>query len=351
MPHWATLLLFLGGGLLLAAAVDRFAGAGAPAVDARAGPRPRRDRGATAFSENVRVPESLYELAWRLWPWALVAAGVLLVVQGMRGRKGQGGRRGADVAVLRTAPGCRGFAFGGRTAGAPSQASRDTARHSIRREGAGASPAPTPFGGRPAKSIEVQHLHRFLRLLGRRRRRATGRQEPRGADEHERRRRDLEREEAGREAMIAVEQHPRGIGRGQAVDQTRRPPGGSGRSGGSGAAGSRARRRSRGPAAASSGRASPSARRDGSPARTSRRGRRSSPRPSGRASRESGSGPPPPGRVSEGPGRPTARPPHRRRPGRREGERDRREVDGQDERVEPAFGPHATAPIRPGPPA
>lgn len=88
MPHWATLLLFLGGGLLLAAAVDR-----------RDGPEHRRSTlvpgvvlvaiaAATALSENLHFPETLLEVAWRLWPWALLAAGVLLVVQGLRGRRG-----------------------------------------------------------------------------------------------------------------------------------------------------------------------------------------------------------------------------------------------------------------------
>ncbi len=87
MPHWATLLLFLGAGLLLAAAVDR-----------RAGRQHRPDTfvpgvvlvaiaAATALSRNLSLPENLLDFAWRLWPWALVAAGVMLVVQGMRARK------------------------------------------------------------------------------------------------------------------------------------------------------------------------------------------------------------------------------------------------------------------------
>lgn len=87
LPHWATLLLFLGGGLLLAAAVDRFAARERRPSTLAPGLVLVAIAGATAFAGNVRVPESLYELAWRLWPWALVAAGVLLVVQGMRGRR------------------------------------------------------------------------------------------------------------------------------------------------------------------------------------------------------------------------------------------------------------------------
>ena len=45
MPRWATILLVLGGGLLLAAGIDRQGGPGAASLDARAGNRPRRDRG------------------------------------------------------------------------------------------------------------------------------------------------------------------------------------------------------------------------------------------------------------------------------------------------------------------
>ena len=41
----------------------------------------------TAVSRSLRIPENLYDAAWRLWPWALVAAGVILVVQAMRARK------------------------------------------------------------------------------------------------------------------------------------------------------------------------------------------------------------------------------------------------------------------------
>ena len=41
----------------------------------------------TALSRNVVLPEELLESAWRLWPWALVAAGIALMVQAMRRRK------------------------------------------------------------------------------------------------------------------------------------------------------------------------------------------------------------------------------------------------------------------------
>ncbi len=90
MPPWATLLLFLGSGLLLAAGVDRYAGRERRPSTLAPGLVLVAIAAAAAFSQNIRVPENLYEIAWRLWPWALVAAGALLVVQGMRGRKGQG---------------------------------------------------------------------------------------------------------------------------------------------------------------------------------------------------------------------------------------------------------------------
>ena len=86
MPGWATLLLGLGCGLLLAAAVDRQAG------------RERRPSkffpgivlvaiaAAAAISRNFQVPEKVIDAIWGFWPWALVAAGVILVIQGMRRR-------------------------------------------------------------------------------------------------------------------------------------------------------------------------------------------------------------------------------------------------------------------------
>jgi hypothetical protein len=87
MPGWATLLLGIGAGLLLAAGLDRAAG------------RPPRPGiltpGAvlvaialvTAISENLRVPEAFSEALWRLWPWVIVAAGVVLVVRALAVRR------------------------------------------------------------------------------------------------------------------------------------------------------------------------------------------------------------------------------------------------------------------------
>lgn len=87
MPGWATLLLGLGAGFLLAAGLDRSPG------------RERRPSPlvpglvlvgiavATALTANVHFPESFFDSLWRFWPFALVAAGVLLVAQALRGRK------------------------------------------------------------------------------------------------------------------------------------------------------------------------------------------------------------------------------------------------------------------------
>jgi hypothetical protein len=86
MPPWATLLLGLGSGLLLAAGIDRYAGRERRPSTLAPGLILVAIAAATALLANIRIPESLFEAAWRLWPWALVAAGVLLVVQGMRRR-------------------------------------------------------------------------------------------------------------------------------------------------------------------------------------------------------------------------------------------------------------------------
>ncbi|HEY3205192.1 MAG TPA: hypothetical protein VGL03_16200 [Thermoanaerobaculia bacterium] len=86
LPGWATLLLGLGSGLLLVAGLDRFA------------QRERRPTPlvpglvlvsialVTAVAENIRIPDRFYDAAWRLWPWALVAAGAMLVLQALRRR-------------------------------------------------------------------------------------------------------------------------------------------------------------------------------------------------------------------------------------------------------------------------
>jgi hypothetical protein len=87
MPHWALMLLGIGSGLLLAAALERAAGR-----STRPGPLvPGIVLVAialfAALSESLRVPEALSDALWRLWPWVIVAAGVVLVARALAARK------------------------------------------------------------------------------------------------------------------------------------------------------------------------------------------------------------------------------------------------------------------------
>lgn len=86
MPPWATVLLGLGAGLLLAAWIERSKGSRRPAP-LLPGIILVAIALFTAVSRNVVLPEAILEQAWRLWPWALVVAGLALVVQSMRRRK------------------------------------------------------------------------------------------------------------------------------------------------------------------------------------------------------------------------------------------------------------------------
>jgi hypothetical protein len=85
-PGWATLLLGLGSGLLLAAAIDRQAGRDRHPSSLVPGIVLVVIAAATAISRNLHVPVDLIEAAWRLWPWALVLAGAVLVIQGLRNK-------------------------------------------------------------------------------------------------------------------------------------------------------------------------------------------------------------------------------------------------------------------------
>lgn len=87
MPPWATILLGLGGGLLLAAGIDRQAGRERRPSTLGPGIILVAIAAAAALATNLRVPETVVDALWSLWPWALVAAGVILVVQGMRRRR------------------------------------------------------------------------------------------------------------------------------------------------------------------------------------------------------------------------------------------------------------------------
>ena len=86
LPPWATILLGIGCGLLLAAGIDRQAGGERRPSTFVPGIVLVVIAAAAAIATNLRVPETVIEAVWRLWPWALVLAGVILVVQGMRRR-------------------------------------------------------------------------------------------------------------------------------------------------------------------------------------------------------------------------------------------------------------------------
>ena len=89
LPPWATLVLGLGAGFLLVALLDRVAG--------HAGRRPSPlvpgvILVAVAFFGALAQHTPVLDVLRRvesLWPWALVLAGLLLVVQGVRRRSKQ----------------------------------------------------------------------------------------------------------------------------------------------------------------------------------------------------------------------------------------------------------------------
>lgn len=87
MPAWATLLLGLGSGLLLVGLLDRSAGRERRPTPVVPGVILVAIAVITALAGNVRVPPALYDALWRFWPFALVAAGILLVVSAFRGRR------------------------------------------------------------------------------------------------------------------------------------------------------------------------------------------------------------------------------------------------------------------------
>ncbi len=87
MPHWASLLLCLGGGLLLASGLDRFAGRERRPTPLVPGIVLVTIALVTAISQNLTFPDAMFDAVWRLWPFALVAAGAILVLQAMRAKK------------------------------------------------------------------------------------------------------------------------------------------------------------------------------------------------------------------------------------------------------------------------
>jgi hypothetical protein len=84
MPGWATLLLGLGGGLLLAAGLDRAAGRERHPSPLISGVVLIAIALVTALGANFRLPDTVFDAAWRLWPFAVLVAGGILVLRGLR---------------------------------------------------------------------------------------------------------------------------------------------------------------------------------------------------------------------------------------------------------------------------
>ena len=87
MPGWAVLIFFLGAGLLLAAGIERYAARDRRPAPVVPGTILIAIALVAAVAQNLSIPENLQDAAWRLWPWALIAAGAVLVVQAFRARK------------------------------------------------------------------------------------------------------------------------------------------------------------------------------------------------------------------------------------------------------------------------
>ena len=83
----AGVLLGLGSGLLLAGGLGRMTGQDRRSAPIVPGIVLVTIALVTALSQNLVIPESFYDAAWRLWPFALVAAGVILVLQAARTKK------------------------------------------------------------------------------------------------------------------------------------------------------------------------------------------------------------------------------------------------------------------------
>ena len=87
MPHWALMLLGIGAGLILAAALEHLGGRGTRPGPIAPGIVLVLIAVCAIVSENLRVPETVAETLWRLWPWAIVAAGAVLVIRALAARK------------------------------------------------------------------------------------------------------------------------------------------------------------------------------------------------------------------------------------------------------------------------
>jgi hypothetical protein len=87
MPGWATLLAGIGAGLLLAGGLGRLTGQPQRSAPIVPGMVLVAIALVTALSQNLVIPDSFYDAAWRLWPFALVAAGAILVLRQLRASK------------------------------------------------------------------------------------------------------------------------------------------------------------------------------------------------------------------------------------------------------------------------
>ncbi|HTR03125.1 MAG TPA: hypothetical protein VMN82_08010 [Thermoanaerobaculia bacterium] len=84
VPGWATILFGIGAGLLLASALGRREGRRGPSL---AGLVLVAIALLAVLATNLNVSFDLYDRLWRLWPFALVGAGILLVFQALAGRR------------------------------------------------------------------------------------------------------------------------------------------------------------------------------------------------------------------------------------------------------------------------
>ena len=84
IPSWATILLGIGGGLLLASGIDRQPGHERRPSTFVPGLVLVVIAAVAALAANFHFPAEVFDAVWRFWPWALVAAGVILIVQGFR---------------------------------------------------------------------------------------------------------------------------------------------------------------------------------------------------------------------------------------------------------------------------
>ena len=84
VPGWATILFGIGGGLLLASAMDRREGRRGPSV---AGVVLVVVALCATLTTNLHISVGLYDRLWQLWPFVLVVVGVLLVFQALSGKR------------------------------------------------------------------------------------------------------------------------------------------------------------------------------------------------------------------------------------------------------------------------